>query len=179
MLPDRKKHRLKDYDYTQNGLYYVTICTYDRELLFVGPRRDVAYTIYEINENGKIVQDEWTKIEQLRNNIVLDEYVIMPNHIHGIIIINDTATSRRGPTGKFGKPISGSLSTIIGLFKTAVTKRINQKRNTPGKSVWQKSFYDHVIRNDTSLQNIREYIRNNPLTWDNDEENTNKIKTSH
>ena len=182
-LSDRKSHRLKQYDYSQNGYYYVTVLIYNRNLLFgnilnkkpVGTRRAVSEIIPEININqyGKIVREEWENTQRLRNNITLDEYVIMPNHIHGIIIINDTDTARRVPTGQFGKPISGSLSTIIGSFKSAVTKRINELRQTTLPPVWQKLFYDHVIRTDISLQNIRQYIINNPATWDNDEYNPN------
>lgn len=92
----------------------------------------------------------------------------MPNHIHGIIILHESGTARRAPTGQFGKPVTGSLSTIIRSFKSAVTKRINKIRNIRGKPVWQRSFYDHIIRNEKSLHDIREYIRNNVIDWEND-----------
>jgi REP element-mobilizing transposase RayT len=103
----------------------------------------------------------------------------MPNHVHGIIVINHTGTARiadkkrRVPTGQFGKPISGALSTIIGSFKSAVTKRINKLRRKITPPIWQRSFYDHIIRTDISLQKIRDYIINNPANWATDEYNLN------
>ena len=192
--PQRKSHRLKEYNYTQSGYYYVTICAYDRNLLFgqiskpVGAQRAVPVTIQNkrpesipeinINQYGKIVQEEWENTQRLRNNVKLDEYIIMPNHVHGIIILkntnalhNITDTARRVPTGLFGKPVPESLSTIIRSFKSAVSKRVNQLRQTITPPIWQRSFYDHVIRTDTSLKNIRNYIINNPKTWDDDEHN--------
>lgn len=175
----RKNHRLKEYDYVKTGYYFVTICAYNRNLLFgeiknitVGPQRAVAVTL---NEYGKIVNEEWQNTQRFRKNVTLDQFIIMPNHIHGIIIINNTDTARRVPTEEFGKPVSGALSTIIRSFKSAATKRINELRKTTNPPIWQPSFYDHIIRDDKSLQNKCGYIVNNPTNWNNDMENPNKV----
>ena len=193
--PKRKPIRLKEYNYSQPGYYYVTICTYNRSLLFgeiinnykepnpviVGSQRAVTANVtvtgsdkipkININQYGQIAREEWENTQWLRNNVKLDEFVIMPNHIHGIIILHDTGTARCDRTGYNKGLFAGSLSVIIRSFKSAVTKRINELRQTTTPTIWQRSFYDHVIRIDSSLQNIREYIRNNPTTWAADENN--------
>ena len=127
---------------------------------------------------GKTAQEYWLQIPKHFNHVELDEYVIMPNHIHGIIIINDNRrgddtrrdTACRVPTNQFGKPVRGSLSTIIRSYKSAVTKRINELRNTPGTKLWQRNFYEQIIRNDHELYEIRKYIINNPAQWQLDSE---------
>jgi len=96
----------------------------------------------------------------------------MPDHLHGIVIIHNTGTARRAPTPeRFGKPAAGSLPTIIRSFKSAATKRINAYRGTPGTQVWQRGFFEHVVRNREDLNRIREYILNNPARWELDREN--------
>ena len=98
----------------------------------------------------------------------------MPNHFHGIVWITRPCRgkARLAPTGgRFGRPKPGSLPTIIGSFKSAVTKRINRLRHTPGFPVWQRNYYERVIRNDRELNAIREYIQNNPRNWEQDPEN--------
>jgi REP element-mobilizing transposase RayT len=128
----------------------------------------------ELNDFGKILRNEWVKTPKIRQNVKLDEFVVMPNHIHGIISIVDNCrdTARRVSTlERFGKPVCGSVPTIIRAFKSAVTKNINQYRNTPTAYVWQRGFYDHIIRNEKSLNEIREYIRINPLKWEFDRNN--------
>jgi REP element-mobilizing transposase RayT len=122
----------------------------------------------QLNEAGKIVEEEWLRTPVIRTNIELDTFVIMPNHIHGIIILNDLGrgTSRRAPTReRFGKPTSNSIPTIIRLFKSATTKRINEINLTPGAPVWQRNYYERIIRDERELNNIREYITNNVLKW--------------
>ena len=112
------------------------------------------------------------KKKEIRTNVDLDYYVIMPNHFHRIIIINSRDTARCVPTDvkrKFGQMTPGSLPVIIRSFKAAVTKRINKLRNRPGSLVWQKNYYDHIIRNDLDLHNIRRYIEYNPFKWKLDE----------
>ena len=145
----RKEIRLPDYDYTRPGAYFITVCTQNNECLF-----------------GEIVKDEWKKTAQIRQFVELDEYIVMPDHIHGIVIIKEPGTARRAPTGeRFGKPVAGSLSTILRGFKSAVTKRINVLRSTPGEAVCQRGYYEHVIRRNEKINLVREYIANNPLRW--------------
>jgi len=167
----RRSIRLKNYDYASSGAYFVTIVTHQRQCLF-GAIVDGAM---RLNEFGEIVCDEWLKTEIIRPRVQLDVFVIMPNHIHGIIIVNDVdgccrGTLQRAPTiEQFGKPTSDSIPTIIRLFKSATTKRINEYRNTPAVSVWQRNYYEHIIRNEIELNEIREYILYNPLNWETDE----------
>jgi REP-associated tyrosine transposase len=160
----RKSIRLKEYDYSNPNWYYVTICTNHHKNLF----GKVISNRMILNDYGKIVTEEWLKTKQIRENVDLDYYVVMPNHIHGIIIIECRDTARCVPTDinrKFGEMIPGSLPAIIRSFKSAATKRINEIRKEPGLSVWQKNYYEHIIRNENDLFNIRKYIELNPFKW--------------
>jgi putative transposase len=124
----------------------------------------------QLNHYGKIADTSWTYLAQAYLYVELDEWVIMPNHLHGIIIIsaNCGGGSRTAPTGERKmKP----LGRLIGAFKTISTKQINFIRKTSGISFWQRNFYEHVIRDDQALNRIREYITTNPLRWDLDREN--------
>ncbi len=129
-----------------------------------------------MNKYGRLVKQEWMKTTEIRKNIQLDVFVIMPNHLHGIIAIIDDCrgTARCAPTAytrQFGKMTSASVPAIIRSFKSAVTKHINELRDTPSTPVWQRNYYEHVIRSEGDLNEIREYIVNNPLKWDLDREN--------
>ena len=127
-----------------------------------------------LNDAGRIVADEWIKTAEIRDEIQLDEWVVMPNHFHGILVIaggRGTArcrgTARRAPTvERFGQPVSGSVPTIIRSFKSAVTKRINELRQSLGVKIWQRNYWEHIVRNETELHRIREYIHNNPAQWE-------------
>ena len=161
--PKRKPSRLKEYDYSQSGYYYVTICTQNHEYIF----GEVENNGMVLSQCGHIAKESWLDLPSHHKNIQLDEFVIMPNHLHGIIIINN-------PVGNWPACSANNLSIIIGLYKSTVTKQINRIINN-GFS-WQKSFYDHIIRTGESLNNIREYIANNPLNWNTDENNLlNKV----
>jgi len=125
-----------------------------------------------LNKFGTIVREEWLRTEKFRENVELDYYIIMPNHFHGISIINSRDTARCVPTNekrKFGELFPGSLPVIVRSFKSAVTKVVNELRNSPGEPVWQKNYYEHIIRNENDLNNIRKYIELNPLKWEIDE----------
>ena len=131
-----------------------------------------------LSEAGQVVAEEWLKTAKLRPYVTLDESVVMPNHFHGILWVGETpkeGTARRAPTmERFGKPVAGSLPTITGAFKAAVTRRINALRNSGKGEVWQRGYYEHVIRDDVSLNRIREYIMSNPLNWEFDRENLDR-----
>ena len=122
-----------------------------------------------LNDAGKIVEDEWLKSGEIRNEILLDEWVVMPNHFHGILIITDTRRGDRpvAPTRPGPKP--KSIGALMSGFKSAVTKRINKMRGTPGAKLWQRNYWERVIRDGNELNRMREYIINNPLTWEKDE----------
>ena len=127
----------------------------------------------QLSVSGQVVKEEWLKTPDMRPEIELDAFTIMPNHFHGIIIIKDKSQIQHVGTHScaslHGQP--RSLGSIIAGFKSATTKRINEIWNTPHAYVWQNRFYDHIIRNDKELNAIRDYIANNPIKWIYDEEN--------
>ena len=164
----RRSIRLKEFDYTTPWWYYVTICTHEKKKIF--GKIQNGKTV--LSKYGKIVEEEWLKTKEIRNNVDLDYYVIMPNHFHGILIIECRDTARCVPTNetrKFGEMIPGSLPAIIRSFKSAVTKRINEMRSELGLPVWQKNYYEHILRNEKDLYFTRRYIELNPLKWELDE----------
>jgi putative transposase len=172
----RRSIRLKGYDYTQAGAYFVTICAYQRLHVF----GEVINGEMVLNETGKIARDEWFKTAELRPYVELfeDEFVVMPNHGHGIIWIVG-ARRRRTPTDvveKFGKPVKGSIPTIVRAYKSAVMYAVNGAQNMRGAVLWQHNYYEHIIRNDRELNNIRWYIVNNPLNWQLDRDNLQNIR---
>lgn len=179
--------RLKSWDYSCNGFYYVTICVKNREHIF-GEIIDNEMILSEI---GKIAHQNWINMIEHFKNIEIDEFIIMPNHIHGIILINNeqlpcrdviynvstnTNNNDNPPTNESSKnkyfsnisPIKNTLSVIIRTYKASVS-RICKKNNMFFE--WQARFYDHIIRNEKSLENVRSYIKNNPINWVNDKNN--------
>jgi putative transposase len=169
----RRSIRLKGLDYTQPGAYFVTICTFQRDEIF----GEVVESEMRLNPSGEIIRDEWFKTVQIWPNVELheDEFVIMPNHVHGIIWIVETdsagATRRVAPTKGSRTLVPGSIGAILGQFKSITAKRINVVRGTPGVSVWQRNYYEHIIRNENELKNIWDYIDTNPLRWQEDQLN--------
>lgn len=160
--------RLNDYDYRQNGAYFVTICAHQRTCLF-GP---VKNGVMRLNTWGGIAQEEWRRTERVRPNIQLDAFVIMPNHVHGVLmIVDDAAPSAAGAqmNARTGGNAPGSLGQIIGHFKSIVTKRIRKSAGSISIPVWQRNYYDHVIRTESDLQRVREYIMANPARWGDDD----------
>ncbi len=178
----RRSVRIPEYDYSQAGYYFVTVCTYQHEC-WLG---EIVNQKMQLNTFGELVRKEWLRTQDIRSNVKLDCFVIMPNHLHGIVVIEDNSvrnagrgTLQRAPTKKppaseqFGNPTSNSIPTIIRLFKSTTTKQINSIRETPGYSFWQRNYYEHVIRNESELKRVREYIEANPARWDDDQENPN------
>ncbi len=180
MTYDPKKHhrrsiRSKEYDYSQTGAYFITICAYNKECIF----GEIIDGKMVLNELGKIAWNEWNKTALIRKNMKIDEYIVMPNHLHGVIIITDDCrgTLQRAPTfERFSKPVSNSMPTIIRLFKSTTTKQINKLRRTPGLPVWQRNYYEHIIRNEDELNQIREYTVNNLIKWALDKENPRNVR---
>ena len=163
----RRSIRLQEYDYSRAGAYFVTICTKNRKCLF----GDVIGGQMVLNDAGQIVVDEWTKTALIRDEIQLDEWVVMPNHFHGIVwITHGTARHCRGdrPVAPTAGPQPRSLGAMIAGFKSAVTKGINELRQTPGAKLWQRNYYEHIVRNENELNRIRQYIINNPENWKSD-----------
>jgi REP element-mobilizing transposase RayT len=165
---NRRSIRLKNYDYSSPGAYFITIVTNNRQYLF----GEIVNNEMILNEYGEIANKYWYEIPKHYTNTQLDEYVIMPNHIHGIIFIVGAIHELPLQQNEFSQLIQRRkmlLPKIIGRFKMNAAKQINQIRQTPGIPVWQRNYYEHIIRNDNELNKIREYIINNPLTWQTDE----------
>jgi len=171
-------NRLQDWDYSAPGYYYVTICTKDRFCCF-GEIKDGEVRLSKI---GKIVFEEWLMTPKLRSNVFLDDFIIMPNHIHGIIVIKNnngdvetqsSASLRERNKNTFGPQIR-NLGSIIRGFKAASKNRINTKFND--NFHWQPRFYEHIIRDQDDLARIKEYIAHNPINWENDKNNPINIK---
>jgi len=162
----RKSIRLKDYDYSQPGWYYVTICTYNKILIF----GDIKDGCMIFNKAGNIADQCWSDIPNHFLHVQLDNYVIMPNHIHGIIVINEVGAKNFSPlqqnvNNKFQTP-SKTIGSIIRGFKIGVTKWF--RNNTDIYRVWQRNYYEHIIRDEIDLNRIRKYILENPLKWQDD-----------
>ena len=161
---NRKSIRLKEYDYSNAGWYYVTICTKN----FIHWFGKVRASKVQLNELGLLVLRCIKDIPGHFNNSELDDFIIMPNHLHCIIILNDVVGTRdRVSLRRFGNIQKGSLSLIINQFKGSFTRFA--RKNGYDKFAWQSRFYEHIIRNDKDLYRIRTYINNNPLKWELDE----------
>jgi REP element-mobilizing transposase RayT len=170
----RRSIRLKGYDYSQAGAYFVTIVTWQRECLF----GEIEQGKMVLNEIGEIVREEWERTAVVRHNVELGEYVVMPNHVHGILVFVDDAvgaTRRVAPTSQTLQP--RSLGAIMAQFKSIATKRINGLQNVSGRLVWQRNYYEHIIRNEHDMDRIARYIESNPLRWVDDDENPNRVVT--
>jgi len=195
----RRSIRLKGYDYAQAGAYFVTICTHKRQPIFgqiVGagftpaqnyqsgqpqglPRRDAngagftsdQNTIMQLNEFGRIAHEQWMQIPARFENVELDEFVIMPNHMHGIIIINETQPVGAGvnpaPTGITNRRLT--IGEIVGAYKSMVANeclQIFKTNKQPMGKLWQRNYYEHIIRDEKSYLTIVQYILDNPTRWE-------------
>jgi putative transposase len=200
----RRSMRLRGFDYSRPGAYYVTLCAQDKRCIF----GEVVNGQMRMNDCGKAVHEHWWRSAGIRREITLDTWVVMPNHVHGIVWIQPVARNRpledvgadgvrpspgRAPLapaspaiqdvrfhgvrprgGECRSPLptrSRSLSSFVAGFKSATTRRINEIRNRPGGRVWQRNYYERVIRNEKELNRIREYIAGNPAHWPSDPEN--------
>jgi REP element-mobilizing transposase RayT len=154
----RRSIRLAGHDYAQPGTYFVTVVCRERALLLEDPGFRLA------------VEAGWCWLADRYEYLHLDEYVVMPNHLHGLVVIGDTCRggSRTAPTARVKRK---PLGRLIGAFKTVSTKRINELRGTPGATVWQRNYYEHIIRDEEELNRVRQYIADNPARWQQDPEN--------
>lgn len=183
-FPNRQSIRLEKYDYTKQGSYFVTICTQNREHLF----GEITSNNIKLNDAGKMVLSVWNEIPEFYNKIQIDEFIIMPNHIHGIIQITDTVGA--GPCACpniCGQPQGGgqpqgvaptvlSLPDVVHRFKTMTTKKytdgVKQNDWIPfPRKLWQRNYWEHIVRNENELNQIRDYIRHNPQKWEMDKLN--------
>jgi putative transposase len=171
-LYDPEKHhrrsiRLKDFDYKQPRAYFVTICTQNRECLFGA----VTDGQMQLAEAGRIVQAVWGELPSRFSNISLDVFVVMPNHVHGIILVGVQfiAPSGEGDQGEGAMSRAPALGEVVRTYKAVSTRMIRKISNT--NFAWQRNYFEHVIRDDESLNRIRQYILDNPARWDIDRDN--------
>ena len=177
----RQSIRLRGYDYTQTGAYFVTIVIQNREHLL----GEIVNRVMRLNDYGRMVLEEWNKLPTRFPHVTLDASAIMPNHLHGIIMIGDhrkgEASAGRTALPGQGRPADasslhpigttpGSLGAIIQNFKSTSSRRVNALRDTPGAKLWQRNYYERIIRHDRELNAIRQYIIDNPMNWESDHE---------
>ncbi len=165
----RQSLRLPHYDYASPGWYFVTVCTSERQQVFGRIKKGKMY----LSEIGRIVEDIWKQTSAIRPNVRLDEFVVMPDHMHMIVYIETRGdcredggvcnTPRRQKT-KFQSP-SQTLGAIIRGFKAASTRSANQHLKTSGFPIWQSNYYEHIVRTEAALNRIRQYIHDNPSKW--------------
>lgn len=182
----RKNIRLKGFDYSSEGAYFITIVTKDREPLF----GEIVGEEMVLNDLGKIVAEEWVRSAEIREEIEIEDFVVMPNHFHAVVYINNDDSNRNNPPGDDPVGATGrsplqiksavaptnhgprprSLGALMAGFKSAVTTRINTLRGTPGVPVWQRNYYDHIVGSDREYEQIAAYIADNPAKWLTDSE---------
>ncbi len=179
----RRSIRLEGHDYSQCGYYFITVCTQTKRCLFGEIEKDRMI----LNDAGKMIQCQWNELVGRFTHIELDEYVVMPNHFHGIIMVgaglvpdqngvknNNIQATTRATTRVAPTAGTATVGDMVGAFKSITTHEyINGVKNNNWKPfdgrLWQRNYYEHIIRNETSLRNIREYIVNNPCQWRQDE----------
>jgi REP element-mobilizing transposase RayT len=179
-LPERRSVRLRGFDYRADAAYFVTIVTFGRTSL-LGAVVDGSIRLSAV---GELVEAGWGAVAQSSPHVRLDSFVVMPNHIHGVLVVEDNPRAKHSrvanasplhrPPPK-GTP-GGSISAIVQNFKATTTRRVHSLPTTKGLRLWQRGFYDHVIRDETDLARIRVYIEDNPLRWAQDEENPVRSK---
>jgi REP element-mobilizing transposase RayT len=168
---NRRSLRIRNFDYTSEGVYYVTQCVHNRRHIF----GEIKNGKMHLSSIGEMVQNAWLGLPRYDPRVSLDEFIVMPNHIHGIIVIDsDGLESHRGrargpaPTNSY-HPLS--LPDLLQRFKSWTTRQYLDISPPSAGRLWQRTFYDHVVRNDTDLRRIREYIRHNPANGETDPEN--------
>jgi REP element-mobilizing transposase RayT len=174
--PGRRSIRLPGRDYSRENAYFVTVSTVGKTCVL----GDIVNGALMPSDSGRIIADEWAALGKRFAAVYLDAWVVMPNHLHGIVWLRPESAQQQGaqqraptrpgqppgvPTGR--KP----LGQIVGAFKTAVMRRINQRDGTPGQTIWQRNYYERVVRDQAELNRIRTYIRENPWKWMGDPEN--------
>ncbi len=168
----RRSIRLPQYDYTRAGAYFVTLCCHQKKCLF----GEIERGIMELNAIGEVVQQVWLNLPNHFPQVELDDFVIMPNHLHGIVCLlgNDdlinSEPSITPTTQMLNGTIKGSLGAILQNFKSVSTRRVNKVTRNSG-TIWQRNYYERVIRGDRAYENIKRYIQQNPLKWEQDPEN--------
>ncbi|PNU19082.1 transposase [Geothermobacter hydrogeniphilus] len=183
----RRSIRLRNYDYSSAGAYFVTICTFERKCLF----GEIANGDVRLNRAGLCVGTIWNSLPERFPDVEVDAFVVMPNHIHGVIVINEKTQGMEDDVGAIHElPLRDdntmrkshrlarrtmTLPKVVGYLKMNSAKRINQWRDNPGVPVWQRNYYERIIRDDRELDGIRRYIADNPVRWEEDENHPRRI----
>lgn len=161
----RRTLRLPQHTYASRGSYYVTICTAVRGEIFGTVRRGALH----YNAIGRIVYATWLSLPEHYAHVHRDAFVVMPDHVHGILTFDGTQAefddSNATPAGIAPPLRPGSLPVVIRAFKSAATREVNRMHNTPGATLWQGRYYEHVVRDDADMERIRRYIADNPARW--------------
>jgi len=180
--PHRSPLRLPDFDYSTPGAYFITVCTYHRTCLLGDVRHDRVL----LTDIGSMVNSAWSELPSHYPALQTDAFVVMPNHVHGIIFLTgEEPRPSSPPDGRAREPApTFGLLDVVHRFKTLTTRRFAEFGHASGsrpvyRHLWQRSFYEHVVRDDATLLRIREYIPNNPLAWALDRENPSAGRTSH
>lgn len=183
--PSRRSPRKPGYDYATPGAYFVTLCAFQRKHIF-GKVQDNTVALSPI---GRIADHYWQRLPSYYDHVTLDEWVIMPNHLHAVVWLHQSfpgeidaaAVDRCPPERSRVRPSTcvspGSLNAIIGTYKSLVTRRTNRMLHTPGNTMWQGRFYDHIVRSEHALHHIRRYIIENPKRWALDTYNADASET--
>ena len=159
----RKNVRLKNFDYSSAGYYFVTVVSHQRKNIF----GEIDNGKMILSQAGVIVEEIWEAIPNHFSHTNIDSYVVMPNHIHGIIFLSEVGARRAAP----GSTKNHTLGVVVGSFKSTVTKRVHEEGMFVNERVWQRNYYEHVIRDEPDYYRILDYIENNPANWLRDEEN--------
>ena len=175
----RHSIRLREYDYSEAGAYFVTVCTQDRECMF----GEIVDGEMKLNDAGRMVESTRDELTKHYPGVDVDAFITMPNHIHGILVFGNfvgAGSPCPHPDGTTQKgavtaPLRRSLGQAVAYFKYQSTKSLNQFYGTLGLRLWQRNYYEHIIRNEDELNHIREYIENNPMQWALDEENPGRV----
>ena len=157
--PRRRSLRLRNYDYASPGAYFITICSHRGACLF----GRIAHGLMRLNALGTLVETCWHALPTHYPHVELDAFVVIPNHVHGILVLADESPKRHG------------LPEIVRAFKTLSSRRVNEMRDRGGTPIWQRGYYEHVIRNEGLLGRIRDYVETNPCRWELDKENPKNI----
>jgi REP element-mobilizing transposase RayT len=157
----RTSIRLTGYDYASAGIYFITICTHQRECLF----GEVIAGKMHLNQFGTIIRGHWLKLPNHHPHLRLDTFIVMPNHLHGLLVLEEAIA----PKGRINldktNPQRHGIPEIIRGFKTFSARQVNRMRQSPGLPIWQRSYHDRIVRDDIALENIRQYIQTNPESW--------------
>jgi REP element-mobilizing transposase RayT len=162
----RRTARLPQYDYTRTGAYFVTVCTWHRACLF----GEIVDERVRLSPEGEVVHEEWRRTALIRPGVELDAFIVMPNHLHGVILLpgSDISHNRTGSRQGRAFRASGSLGSVVAGFKQAVTLRLRRLEDPIAKRVkrvWQRNYYEHVVRTEAELSHVRRYIEENPRRW--------------